>query len=89
MKTHTLLFSYMLSFDFYRVVKYPNKMLVKSNHISRENQKTLGWGVLIRKCIRIERSHTEHHFLSDFQLLDIFSEQTTLDDNIGSNTRRY
>lgn len=37
----------------------------------------------------IERSHTEHHFLSEFQLLDIFSEQTTMDDNIGSNTRRY
>lgn len=35
-----------------------------------------------------ERSH-KYHFLSDFQVSGIFSEQTTMDDNIGSNTRRY
>lgn len=83
------MFSYVLSFDFYRVVKCPNKVLVKSSYISVENQMMPREECFLDNAQNDTERSQKHHFLSHFQVSDIFSEQTTMDDNIGSNTRRY
>lgn len=65
-------------------------MLVQSSYISRENQMTPGVGVLIRQCIRITlRGHASIIFCLIFKFWIFFSEQTTMDDKIGSNIRTY